>query len=91
MVRQLVPAAVLAGALVLIATAYAWARAQVMIPSPDTVRFEIVTNEPISTPDGRSVVAGWSAQVFKDRRTGQCYLARTQGRTMGIAPTGCGL
>jgi hypothetical protein len=71
------------------AAAYAQVRAQVVTPRPDQLRFEALLNEPISTPDHRAVVAGTSALLVKDRRTGQGYVAVTVGRAMGVAPAAC--
>jgi hypothetical protein len=65
------------------------ARAQMLTPRPDELRFEAVLNEPIATSDRRSVVAGTSALLVRDRRTGQCYLAVSVGRDLGVAPARC--
>jgi hypothetical protein len=65
------------------------AGAQVMVPKAEDVRFQLIANEPIAAPDGRSVVAGWSAAVFRDRRADQCYLAFTQGSAMSTVPVPC--
>jgi hypothetical protein len=65
------------------------AHAQVLIPPSDQVRFEAVLNEPISTPDRRSIVAGTSALLIRDRRSGQCYLAVTVGNGVGLADARC--
>ena len=65
------------------------ARAQVLTPSPDQLRFEGVLIEPIATADRRSVIAGTSALLVRDRRTGQCYLAVTIGNGVGLAPERC--
>jgi hypothetical protein len=63
--------------------------AQVLTPPPDQLRFEAVLNEPIGTPDRRSVVAGTSALLIRDRRSGQCYLAVTVGNGVGLADARC--
>jgi hypothetical protein len=49
----------------------------------------VVLNEPLATPDQRSVVAGTSALLVKDRVTGLCFLAVTIGDAMGLSPTPC--
>jgi hypothetical protein len=48
---------------------------QVLLPAPDSTRFQLIGNEPIVGPDGRAVVTGWSVLVFKDRRDNRCHLA----------------
>ena len=48
---------------------------QVLLPSPENVRFQLIGNEPIVGPDGRAVVTGWSVLVLKDRRDNRCHLA----------------
>ena len=65
------------------------ARAQVVTPRPDELRFEAVLSEPIAAPGRRGVVAGTSALLVKDSRTGQCYLAVTVGNALGMAPASC--
>jgi hypothetical protein len=65
------------------------ARAQLLTPTADKVRFEMVTNEPVAAPDNRSVVAGWSAAVIRDRKSGQCFVAVTEGDSMSLAPAQC--
>jgi hypothetical protein len=71
------------------ATTYVRARAQVVTPRPNELRFQVVLNEPLATPDQRSVVAGTSALLVKDRVTGLCFLAVTIGDAMGLSPTPC--
>lgn len=65
------------------------AHAQVLTPPPDQLRFEAILNEPIGTPDRRSVVAGTSALLVRDRRSGQCFLAVTVRDSVGLAPARC--
>jgi hypothetical protein len=77
-------------ALVLIAAAYAHAHAQVLTARAEDVRFQLVTNEPIAAPEGRSIVAGTSALVLKDRRTGECFAAVTVGSAMAMVRVQCG-
>jgi hypothetical protein len=55
----------------------------VIVPSGDRLRFQLVGDEPIAGPDGRSVVTGWSVLMFRDRQSGLCYLAFKQ--VTGIA------
>jgi len=78
-----------AGLLIAFGAGYGSARGQVMTPRPDTVRFQMVTNEPVAAPDNRSVVAGWSAMVIKDRLTRQCFAAVTEGESMSTTPVNC--
>jgi hypothetical protein len=57
----------------------------VLVPSPDQLHFQLVGDEPVAGPDGRTVVSGWKILVFKDRRTGDCYVAFTRGSSIAIA------
>jgi hypothetical protein len=57
---------------------YRVAATQVATPRPEDLRFQLLGNEPIAAPDGRALVRGWSVLMFKDRRTGQCYVAFTR-------------
>ena len=75
--------------LIAVAAMYGRARAQVLIPKPEELRFEATLGEPLGTPDRRGVVAGTSAMVVKDRNTGQCYVAITVGQALGLAPATC--
>lgn len=75
--------------LIVSAALYGHARAQVLVPRPDELRFEATQSEPIGMPDRRGVVAGTSATVVKDRTTDQCYVAITIGQAMGLAPAAC--
>jgi hypothetical protein len=76
---------------ILLVLAYSWPRAnaQVFVPRPEDVRFQLLANEPVAAPDGRSTVAGWSALTLKDRRTNQCFVAFTQGSEMSALPVPC--
>jgi len=90
-VRTAVPSIALVIVLVFLATGFGWIRAQVAIPRPEDVRFQLLINEPIAAPDGRSVVPAASALVLRDRRTSQCYVVVSVGSTMAMAPGDCGL
>ena len=82
----------LAGALasaVVVGALIGRAGAQVLTPRPEELRFEAVLAEPIATAGRRSVVAGTSALLVRDRRSGQCYLAVTVGNSVGLAPAPC--
>ncbi len=48
------------------------------LQSPEQLRLQLIGNEQIAGPDGRSVVNGWSVLVFKDRKASVCYLAFKQ-------------
>lgn len=50
-----------------------------LVPNPVELRYQLIGDEPIAGPDGRSVVNGWSVLVFKDRREGKCFVAFKQG------------
>jgi hypothetical protein len=80
----------LAVAVIVIAMLVGRLRAQVLIPKSADLRFEMLLNEPIATAGRDAVVAGTSASVVRDRRSGQCYVAITVGRTMAMAPGSCG-
>jgi hypothetical protein len=83
----------LAAALVTVLAGFAMiylpAQAQVLAPRPEDLRFQVISDEPIAAPDRRSVVAGTSAMVVKDLRTGRCYLAVTIVRGTSMAPVDC--
>lgn len=84
--RTFVLVLVAVGALV---TWYAQARAQVATPRPDALRFQALLSEPIATPDRRSVVAGTSALLIRDRTSGDCFLAVTVGNSVGLTAARC--
>jgi ABC-type cobalamin transport system permease subunit len=71
------------------ATMYVRADAQLVSPRPEELRFQALLNEPIAEPGRRGVVAGTSALLVKDRRTGQCFVAITIGNAMGLSPAAC--
>jgi hypothetical protein len=80
----------LVGLAVVVALAvYVTAGAQVLIPPPDQLRFQTLLSEPIATPSGGAVVAGTSAMVVKDRRSGQCYVVVTVGQSAAMSPAAC--
>ena len=64
----------------------AWAQG---LPRSEELRFQVLLTQPIATPDRRSVVAGMSALLVKDRQTGQCFVAVTFGNSMGLSPAAC--
>ena len=74
---------------VAMATTYGRAGAQIVTPPPEELRFQALLNEPIAEPGRRGVVAGTSALLVKDRRTGQCFVAITIGSAMGLSPAAC--
>ena len=67
--KQMILAGALASA-VLVGAVIGRAGAQVLTPRPEELRFEAVLSEPIGMPDRRSVVAGTSALLVRDRRSG---------------------
>jgi hypothetical protein len=87
--RAVTPAVILAIFLVVLAVGLEWTRAQVLIPRPDEVRFQLITNEPVAAPDRRAVIPGWSAQVIKDWQTSQCFVAISANREIAISPVAC--
>jgi hypothetical protein len=60
------------------------ARQGLMAPlqSPDQLRFQLIGDEQIAGPDGRTIVNGWSVLIFKDRRAPHCYVAFKQGSSI---------
>jgi hypothetical protein len=58
--------------------------------NPDELRFQLIGNEPIAGPDGRALVRGWSALMFKDRESQECYLAFSHGSAIAaVNVTAC--
>jgi hypothetical protein len=60
---------------------------QVLLPSPDSTRFQLIGNEPVVGPDGRAVVTGWSVLVLKDRRDNRCHLAFNFEKSIAMGGT----
>lgn len=58
---------------------------QVGMPSADRLRFQLVGDEPIAGPDGQTFVTGWKVLVFKDVKSGQCYVTFTHGGSAAVA------
>jgi len=87
--RTLVLAAVLAsllGAFVLVRPA---GGAQSLV-RPDQLRFRLVGDEQIASPDGRNVVANWKVVILRDSASGQCYTMFVGGAAMtAIGPNAC--
>jgi hypothetical protein len=65
------------------------ARAQVVSPRPEELRFQLLLHQPVVAPDRRSVVAGTDALLVKDRRSGQCYVAISVGQSMAMTAASC--
>jgi hypothetical protein len=57
----------------------------VLVPSAGDLRFQLNGNEPIAGPDSHSLVKDWSVLMFKDRKTGECYLVFSRGSDMSAA------
>jgi hypothetical protein len=55
----------------------------VQVPRADQLRFQLIGNEPIAGPDGRAIVKDWTVLLFKDRRSGQCYLVFARDAAIG--------
>jgi hypothetical protein len=66
------------------------ARAQVVSPRPEDLRFQALRNEPIAALDRKSVVAGTSALLVQDRQTGQCYVVISVGASIAMTAAACG-
>ena len=75
---------------VILAALYAHARAQVITPRPEDLRYQALLTQPIATPERQSVVAGASALLIRDRTSGQCFLAVLVGNSVGLSPATCG-
>jgi hypothetical protein len=57
---------------------------------PDHLRFRLIGDEQISSPDGRSVVTGWKVVVLRDTRSDQCYTMFVSGSAMtSTGPSVC--
>jgi hypothetical protein len=52
------------------------------LQNPDQLRFQLIGDEQIAGPDGRTIVQGWSVLVFKDRKGTNCYVAFKQGNSI---------
>jgi hypothetical protein len=86
--KTLTVASVLVAALM--AAMYVRAAAQVLTPRPEELRFQALLMQPIATADRRSVVAGTSTLLLRDRVTGECFVAVTVGNSVGLSPASCG-
>lgn len=75
---------------VMLAALYVRARAQVINPRPEELRYQALLTQPIATPQRQSVVAGVSALLIRDRTSGECYLAVMIGNSVGLSPATCG-
>jgi hypothetical protein len=58
----------------------------VLVPNTEQLRFELVGNEPIAGPDGRSQVSGWTVMVFRDRTSDRCYIAFQHTNGIAVGP-----
>lgn len=60
----------------------------------ERLRFQLIKNEPIAGSDGGVILEGWSAMVFKDRATQQCFITFQHGNAMsafhGVTCAGSG-
>jgi hypothetical protein len=57
----------------------------VQVPNAKELRFQLIGNEPIAGPDGHALVKDWSVLMFKDRKTGECYLVFSRGSEVSAA------
>jgi hypothetical protein len=89
MTYKVIAAILMAVVLLLTGAALGSANSQVLIPKAEDVRFVLLSNEPIALPDRHSIVAGWSSMLFKDLRTGQCFVAFTGGSASAVAAVPC--
>jgi hypothetical protein len=86
--KQMMMAGALASAVV-VGALIDRAGAQVLTPRPEELRFEAVLSEPIALQGKRSVLAGTSVLLVRDRRSGQCYVAVTVCDSVGLASARC--
>jgi hypothetical protein len=78
------------GLLALVLAGHRLAARQVIAPSAEQLRYQLIGNEPVAGPDGRALVKGWSVIVFKDRKAGECYVAFTRGEAIAVSqPSAC--
>jgi hypothetical protein len=88
MVKQFTAVAALAASLGAGAALFVSRPAAAQIPEPDKVRFRLVGDEPIASPDGRSFVAGWKIVVLQDQASGQCHIAFLSGTALAVSDAG---
>jgi hypothetical protein len=55
---------------------------------PEKLRFRLVGDEPVASPDGLSTVAGIKVLVLKDMRSGQCHIAFLSGTAISVTDAG---
>ena len=57
---------------------------------PDKLRFRLVGDEPIASPDGRTTVSGMKVIVLRDTKSDQCYVTFIAGSAMSTTgPSVC--
>jgi hypothetical protein len=57
---------------------------------PDKLRFRVIGDEPIATPDVRGVVSGMKVIVLRDSKSDQCYVMFAYGAAMSTTgPSAC--
>ena len=60
------------------------------IVKPEQLRFHIVGDEPLATPDGRNFANGWKVFVLRDMKADQCYVSFVAGSAMSTTgPAAC--
>ena len=64
------------------------AHAQSGFVQPDKLRFRLVGDEPVASPDGRNTLANWKVVVLKDMQSGQCHIAFLSGAAMSVTESG---
>jgi hypothetical protein len=77
--RRIVLAGTVVGGVIAWSVAATAGGGQIVTARPESLRFQLIGNEPIAGPDGRAVVAGWAVLMFKDRTTQQCYAVLREG------------
>lgn len=58
---------------------------------PEALTYRMVGDEPIATPDGRSVITGWKAIMVRDIRSEQCFTVFLVGgaSASAVGPVAC--
>lgn len=60
------------------------------LAQPDRVRFRLVGDEPIATPDARNFINNWKVVVLRDMKSDQCYTLFLLGASMSATgPATC--
>jgi hypothetical protein len=65
-------------------------RVRAQVPMPNQMRFQMIGDEPIVSPDGRSYVTNWKAMMLRDRQADRCYIAILADKSLALnGPVDC--